>query len=324
MMEEYDYKQDILATRVGGLGASDGKLLARISRNGCVQQGDVERLAIAKGLYERHNITNLSMRYGDFIENKVFESLRMINPNYKSNLYFESKELSMEGLKLFCHIDFSLQNDDTKTLIWTECKATTTSVEQTKKDYIEQLFIEWLLCQEMAAELGYLFQLRLCHYDATEMLDEYGDFKFDPEKLTISDVTFEGALFDIWEAMDIASEYVNSMTEYHKEEIEWEYLPEPIQRQMEIINTSFVLIKERESEINEFKDRMYKFLCDNDVKSIKTPFFSINRIDESVSVSFDSKKFKEEQPDMYNKYTKSVNKKGYAMIRLKNETKNKK
>ena len=321
---DLDYKKEIISSRKKGLGASDGKLLARISRNGCVQSSDIERLAIAKGLHERLNIQNIAMRYGDFIENKVFESLQMINPNYKSNLYFESKELSREGLKLFCHIDFSLQDDERKILVWTECKATTTTVEQTKKDYIEQLFIEWLLCQEMAAELGYMFQLRLCHYDATEMLDEDGDFKFDPEKLTISDVNFEGELFDIWEAMDIASEYVNSMTEYHKEEIEWEYLPEPIQRQMEVINTSFVLIKEREAEINEFKDRMYKFLCDNDVKSIKTPFFSISRVDESFSISFDSKKFKEEEPDMYNKYTKSVKKKGYALIKLKDKTKNEK
>lgn len=323
-MEEYDYKQDILATRIGGLGASDGKLLARISRNGCVQSSDIERLAIAKGLYERPNITNMAMRYGDFIENKVFESLQIINPNYKSNLYFESQELSRDGLKLFCHIDFCLQDDEKKTLVWTECKATTTSVEQTKKDYIEQLFIEWLLCREMASELGYLFQLRLCHYDASNILDECGDFDFAPDKLTISNVSFENELFDVYLGMEIAADYVNSMTEYHKEEIEWEYLPEPIQKQMEVINDSLTLIKEREVEISEFKDRMYKFLCDNDIKSIKTPFFSINRIDESISVSFDSKKFKEEQPEIYNKYTKSVKKKGYAMIRLKDQTKNEK
>lgn len=320
-MEEYDYKQDILATRVGGLGASDSALLARIVRNGCVQQGEMERMAIAKGLYERPNITTLAMRYGDFIENKVYESLKMINPEYKSNLYYESKEFSREGLKLFCHIDFSLQDDKEKMLIWTECKATTGGVAKAKEDYKEQLYTEWMLCQEMAFELGYYFKLRLCHYDSTDMLDEDGEFKFEPEKLTIVDVDFEDEVYDIELGMDIASDYVAQMTEYHKEEIEWEYLPEHVQAQMEAANKIMVAIKEREAELDAFKSRMYGFLCDNDIKAIKTPFFSINRVDPGVSMKFDTKAFAKENPELYKKYLKSSKKKGYAMIRLKEQTK---
>ena len=46
-----DYKNDIINSRIGSLGSSDGKVLAAIAKNGCVQRGQVERLAIAKGLY---------------------------------------------------------------------------------------------------------------------------------------------------------------------------------------------------------------------------------------------------------------------------------
>lgn len=321
-MEEYDYKQDIVATRVGGLGASDGRLLARIARNGCVQQGEMERMAIAKGLYERPNITNLAMRYGDFIENKVFESLQLINPEYKSNLYYESKDFSREGLKLFCHIDFSLQDDKEKLLTWTECKATTMSVNETIEAYKEQLYTEWMLCQEMALELGYYFKFRLCHYDARDMLDEYGEFKFEPGRLVIVDVDFEDEVYDIELGMDIASEFVADMTEYHKEEIEWEYLPEHVQYQMEAANKIMTAIKEREAELDSFKARMYDFLCDNDIKSIKTPFFSINRVDAGVSYKFDTNAFKKDEPELYKKYLKESKKKGYAMIRMKEQTKN--
>lgn len=322
-MEEYDYKQDILATRVGGLGASDAKVLARIARNGCVQQGEMERMAIAKGLYERPNITNLAMRYGDFIENKVFESLHMINPEYKSNLYYESKEFSKDGLKLFCHIDFSLADEKTKMLTWTECKATTMDIKDTIEFYKEQLFTEWKLCQEMAFELGYCFKFRLCHYDSTYMLDEYGEFRFEPKKINIIDVDFDDDVYDIEVGMDIASEYVANMTEYHKDEIEWEYLPEHVQSQMMFASSIFKRKQEIEDEIEEFKERMYNLLCDNDVKSIKTPYFSINRIDPSVSQKFDTKSFQKEHPELYKQYLKETKKKGYAMIRLKGETKNK-
>ena len=48
MENNYDYKDEIISSRVGALGGSDGKVLAAIANNGCVQRGQVERLAIAK------------------------------------------------------------------------------------------------------------------------------------------------------------------------------------------------------------------------------------------------------------------------------------
>ena len=47
MENNYDYKDEIISSRVGALGGSDGKVLAAIANNGCVQRGQVERLAIA-------------------------------------------------------------------------------------------------------------------------------------------------------------------------------------------------------------------------------------------------------------------------------------
>lgn len=327
MENNYDYKDEIISSRVENLGGSDGKVLAAIAKNGCVQRGQVERLAIAKGLYERPNITNLAMQYGDFIENMIYDSLVQVDERWESNKCFKSKEYSREGLGLLVHIDFSLfdESRDKPLLLWVECKATTADIEQTYKDYKEQLYIEYMLGKELAEELGADFKLELCHYDASVMFEDESQlqFAFDPDKISRKKVVFKKPVFDISFGMDIASKYVSEMTEYKREEIDWDYLPAEVQEQMKQVNNILVSIKEKQDSIEEFKSRFYDFLCKNEVKSIKTPYFTISRVDESVSMQFDKAKFAAEHPEMVDKYQKVVKKKGYVLIKTK-EVKNEK
>lgn len=316
-----DYKNDIINSRIGSLGSSDGKVLAAIAKNGCVQRGQVERLAIAKGLYERPNITNIAMQYGDFIENMIYDSLVQVDERWESNKCFRSQKYGREGLGLLVHIDFSLFDDsrDKPLLLWVECKATTTDIEQTYKDYKEQLYIEYMLGKELAEELGADFKLELCHYDASVMFEDESQlqFAFDPDKISRKKVVFKKPVFDISFGMDIASKYVSEMTEYKREEIDWDYLPAEVQEQMKQVNNILVSIKEKQDSIEEFKSRFYDFLCKNEVKSIKTPYFTISRVDESVSMQFDKAKFAAEHPEMVDKYQKVVKKKGYVLIKTK-------
>lgn len=322
-----DYKNDIINSRIGSLGSSDGKVLAAIAKNGCVQRGQVERLAIAKGLYERPNITNIAMQYGDFIENMIYDSLVQVDERWESNKCFRSQKYGREGLGLLVHIDFSLfdESRDKPLLLWVECKATTTDIEQTYKDYKEQLYIEYMLGKELAEELGADFKLELCHYDASVMFEDESQlqFAFDPDKISRKKVVFKKPVFDISFGMDIASKYVSEMTEYKREEIDWDYLPAEVQEQMKQVNNILVSIKEKQDSIEEFKSRFYDFLCKNEVKSIKTPYFTISRVDESVSMQFDKAKFAAEHPEMVDKYQKVVKKKGYVLIKTK-EVKNEK
>ena len=108
MENNYGYKDEIISSRVGNLGGSDASILAAIAKNGCVQRAQVERLAIAKGLYERPNITNIAMQYGDFIENMIYDSLVQVDERWESNKCFRSQKYGREGLGLLVHIDFSL------------------------------------------------------------------------------------------------------------------------------------------------------------------------------------------------------------------------
>lgn len=316
-----DYKNDIINSRIGSLGSSDGKVLAAIAKNGCVQRGQVERLAIAKGLYERPNITNLAMQYGDFIENMIYDSLVQVDERWESNKCFRSQKYGREGLGLLVHIDFSLFDDsrDKPLLLWVECKATTTDIEQTYKDYKEQLYVEYVLGKELAEQLGADFKLELCHYDASVMFeDEFQlQFAFDPDKISRKKVIFKKPVFDIASGMDIAAQYVSEMTEYKREEIDWDYLPAEVQEQMKQVNNILVSIKEKQDSIEEFKSRFYDFLCKNEIKSVKTPYFTISRVDESVSIQFDKVRFTAEHPELAAKYQRAVKKKGYVLIKTK-------
>lgn len=321
MENNYDYKDEIISSRVGNLGGSDARILAAIAKNGCVQKGQVERLAIAKGLYERPNITNLAMQYGDFIENMIYDSLVQVDERWESNKCFRSQKYGREGLGLLVHIDFSLFDDsrDKPLLLWVECKATTTDIEQTYKDYKEQLFVEYVLGKELAEQLGADFKLELCHYDASVMFEDESQlqFAFDPDKISRKKVIFKKAVFDIPSGMDIAAQYVSEMTEYKREEIDWDYLPAEVQEQMKQVNNILVSIKEKQDSIEEFKSRFYDFLCKNEIKSVKTPYFTISRVDEAISMQFDKVKFASEHPELVAEYQKEVKKKGYVLIKTK-------
>ena len=321
MENNYDYKDEIISSRVGALGGSDGKVLAAIANNGCVQRGQVERLAIAKGLYERPNITNLAMQYGDFIENMIYDSLVQVDERWESNKCFRSQKYGREGLGLLVHIDFSLfdESRDKPLLLWVECKATTTDIEQTYKDYKEQLYVEYVLGKELAEQLGADFKLELCHYDASVMFEDESQlqFAFDPDKISRKKVIFKKPVFDIASGMDIAAQYVSEMTKYKREEIDWDYLPAEVQEQMKQVNNILVSIKEKQDSIEEFKSRFYDFLCKNEIKSVKTPYFTISRVDEAISMQFDKVKFASEHPELVAEYQKEVKKKGYVLIKTK-------
>lgn len=321
MENNYGYKDEIISSRVGNLGGSDARILAAIAKNGCVQRAQVERLAIAKGLYERPNITNLAMQYGDFIENMIYDSLVQVDERWESNKCFRSQKYGREGLGLLVHIDFSLFDDsrDKPLLLWVECKATTTDIEQTYKDYKEQLYIEYVLGKELAEQLGADFKLELCHYDTSVMFEDESQlqFAFDPDKISRKKVIFKKPVFDISSGMDIAAQYVSEMTEYKREEIDWDYLPAEVQEQMKQVNNILVSIKEKQDSIEEFKSRFYDFLCKNEIKSVKTPYFTISRVDESVSIQFDKVRFTAEHPELVAEYQKEVKKKGYVLIKTK-------
>lgn len=322
-MEEnnYDYKQEIIESRKGCLGSSDGAMMARIDKNGQVSPSDKERLAVLKGLYQKEDITTEAMRYGDFIEMSIFNSLKSQDEKWLSNEKIVSQKYKRKNITLICHPDFIRQNDRQKKLQVYECKATTKSIEETLETYMAQIFIEYELSKELAnilyGDKGRV-EMFLCHYDASgKLTDENGQFVFEPNKVTVKRINIRRPPFNISNALNIIDKELETMTEYHREDVEFAYLPEVVQERFKSVADCLKKMDELDEKVKKFKEDIYKLMSEQDIKSVKNDYFSLSRIDATMVQNFDSKAFSKDHKTLYKKYLIGVNKKGYAKLVLK-------
>lgn len=310
MEQQYDYKNDINSTRKGCLGGSDANLLSQVASLDNVPRSAYKRLAVAKGLIENDNITTRVMLFGDFIENAVYSNLSATNPDVQSNPLWISGKYSTKELKLICHPDFVLFEEEKKVLnIW-ECKATRFSVEQTRDTYKNQLFIEWTLAKEIVKSKGdgWKVNMFLVHYN-TEGVNIEDEFAFDPERLTVHKLRMKDNLFDIAKAMSITSDFMQTFDYYSDEdEIQAQYLPEKVKAEFDAVSVVLSEIKEREKTIDEFKARMTDFMQQKQIKSINSENWSITLVAASESVQFDHKKFLADLSDKHPRKAKKLRK----------------
>ena len=222
-----------------------------------------------------------------------------------------------------------LQDDASKVLNVYEVKTTKYTFEQTRQTYESQLFIHNLLATERAKKLGSDWKVKvfLVHY-STDGLDLENGIEFDPSRLTVHQVYFSTMYFDVMRGMNLVNDFLETFTEYYEgDEIDANLLPTNVKSQFDDVAAMLVEIKERESKVEEFKQRLYQFMVDKDIKSIKNDVFSITRVDPKVSKSFDAKKYVADLIKKYPRkskkiiadYTKETKRKGYATIKLKEE-----
>ena len=328
--EVKDYKQDVAATRVGCLGSSDGKMLSQIAALGTIPKSAYKRLAVVKGLIPQVEIPkNAAIQAGDDLEMIVYSHLKAQDPRYESNPLWVSEKYSTKNCKLISHPDLVLQDDASKVLNVYEVKTTKYTFEQTRQTYESQLFIHNLLATERAKKLGSDWKVKvfLVHY-STDGLDLENGIEFDPSRLTVHQVYFSAMYFDVMRGMNLVNDFLETFTEYYEgDEIDANLLPTNVKSQFDDVAAMLKEINERESKVEEFKQRLYQFMVDKDIKSIKNDVFSITRIDPTVSKSFDAKKYVADLIKKYPRkskkiiadYTKETKRKGYATIKLKEE-----
>ena len=122
-MKEYDYKKEIVASRIGCLGSSDAKLLQNVAKLNYVPTSARERLAIVKGLVEPNDSGKTpEMIYGDYIENAIYAHLMVQGMKYESNPLWVSKRYSRENVKLICHPDIIRIDEKEKTIYTTDSR----------------------------------------------------------------------------------------------------------------------------------------------------------------------------------------------------------
>lgn len=331
-----EHKQEIISTRVGCVGGSDANMLSQIDKLGFVPRTAYKRMAICNGLAEPENISTRAMALGDFIEDAIFNSLSSCQTNgrYESNPLWVSNKYSREHCKLICHVDFVLFDEENKTIHCYECKATRYNPKATKMTYRKQMYIEWLLAKEEAIKRGadWKVKLTLCHYD-TDGIDLNKDFEFDPSRLSLHGVSYNRRdLFNVGNAMDIIDEFLSTFDYYtEEEEIESEYLPDAVKDEFNKMTEILTEIKKQESTIDAFKAKLYAFMDEKGIKSIKNPLWCITRVEPTKSVTIDYKSIFADEIEakrprvarrLKERYKKVSDKKGYVAIRMNKNNKN--
>ena len=300
-------KEDILKTRKNGLGSSDAKMVAKIAKNGCLNDSDRQRIAIMLGLEERKQFSTEATRMGDAIEEKIFEIIKEKYPNAISNPYYKSEALSKKyGFDIFNHIDYEVELEDK--LIWIENKATKKSAKNTFAEYTSQFVWHQILLDEKAELIGKTPILMFSHY----LVEDYTD-DFISENLTIEKVYLIDTFVDY--GLKIISEAIKDFKYEPREELYADNLPEKIQNRLSEIKGFFNQISEAEKQIDLFKETMLNLMIESNVKSIKNEFFYLTVTPEGVTTTFDKKTFEKENPDLAAKYYKQSKRKAYLTIR---------
>ena len=321
-----EQKQEIINTRKGFLGGSDAKMIMQIAELGTVPQSALKRLAVLKGFVEPEQFSNRAIEMGNYIEETVFNNLKASDERWQSNPRIVSTKYSRKNASVLDHIDFMLQDDEKKVLTIAECKAVRTTFNQTRDDYKAQLMHHWLLGTELAKSLGdYRVVLMLCHY-STEGLSLDEPFEFNPDRLTVKklrDMERLSRHYNLAKGMDIIDEYLERMDFYtESEEISADLLPEKVKSQFEEVAQFLREIKERETKVDEFKQRLYTFLSDKGISKVKCDDFAFTVVAPTQQKTFDAKSFMNDYQATHprkaeklrKQYTKVANKKGYVKI----------
>jgi len=315
MEDVFDYKEEIRKHHKQGLGASDAQILSKADAFGYVAKSDYERLAVIKGFCEYSDIpTNEAMRMGDEIENKIFDMLHSQDERWESNKYIESVDYSRKNLKVFCHIDYFHRDDEKKVVTFVENKATNKDLKHARYTYESQLFLEYNLGREYVKSLGkgWKFNMKISHYNTNGY-----DGEIVPEKIERSSIRFSRTLFNIGHAMDIINTFMDGFTEYYKDVIDENYLPAEVKTKLDVINGYLLEIKKLERNIDEFKKRMYVFMKDKNITSIKTGEYTITKVDDGEIRKFDTKAFREKHNTLYTRFAKITKRNGYVLIKQK-------
>lgn len=327
------YKQEIINTRKGCLGSSDGKLIAQVIQLGYVPKSAYERLAEVKGLIEHKEIPMTdAIRTGNEIEMAIYHHLKAKDDAWESNVRWESQEFSLPNVKLISHPDLVKIDYEKKVLHVVEVKTTKYSYEYTRHHYEFQLCIHAWLAKEIKEQLQSQYggkwrvNLALCVY-STEGLDLSQGIEFDPSRMTIKPVRFsKGQIFDIREGMRVINDFLETFNEYYEgEEVEGRYLPDNVRTQFEAIANMLREIKQRENKIEEFKTSLYDFLNEKGIKKVSCDEFSFSVVQPSSTVSFDAKKYLRDLYEAHprkarkieTQYRRETKKRGYVLIKTK-------
>ena len=91
--------------------------------------------------------------------------------------------------------------------------------------------------------------------------------------------------------------------------------------QIEKLEEKLLESKQIEQQLKKEKEELFKILDVIGMKKLETTKLTITKVDATTMTTIDSAKLKEEKPNVYAKYSKISNKKGYVKVTLKDKNK---
>ena len=256
------HKKEIEVTRVGGFGGSDANLFYRVGLRGlsALNNTDKKRIRVAKGIDEYKPIAmNDAMQRGHDFEDfyEMSESTSLM-----SREVLFSAELA-KNFKTFFHADFA----DKMYVYELKCVQNPDNVE---KDYEAQL--QW---QAMIS--GMKVCLVVC--DSSKRFDDYNEpIEITRDENVINILKNGIRLIDEnWETLDlnVGEEWSDSdLMPFEKNDIN--------------VFTSYLQrIQQLEELAEESKAKVFQFMKDNNIKSLKSDSYTVTFTPESTTTSLD-------------------------------------
>lgn len=304
MKTQEQHQEEIQATRVGGFGGSDAKIFASIAKKGLENIGQtyLRRIAVAMGLQEYQPILQTeAMAKGHEFEDRLelnYSALpETMQPEREVKLELGKFWFSPKNFKIFAHADFCLKNEK-KVFEAKFIEDANTTTSEVAEKYKYQLQWYYLLGAEAVTLVrGYGEEMRV-----EEMEIEEDNVIIN--ELIAGIVALDKAISNGWQP--------TLLSDYNEEDI-----PEDVAHSLAEINILQREIDKLQKNIDTEKENIKFWMEMNEAKNLANPYISVTYVAPSVSTSFDSKKFKEENPDLFEKYQKEQKKAGFIKIKLK-------
>lgn len=298
---DFGYKEDIVATRKGGFGSSDAKIILKLSEGGELNATDRKRIAEMLGIKEHEDVTTWAMQRGNEYEQYAYQAMLLSFPQAKSNPYYKSKELSDTfGFDIFNHIDMEVATDDE--LVWYEMKTSEHETSDLIRDYNPQLAWHWMLLREKAAAMQKKPKLYLLHFPFPKL-------DFDIELLRLVEIPSIANPF--MKGFDRMRDILKDFT-YQESNDPMDLIPSDMAEGLRILDEKLNQLKELEAYVDSERKalvaNMEKYCVPKGITSLDTGTHKIVYVSQRIKATteFHLEKLKEDHPEIVEKYTKQV------------------
>ena len=194
-------------------------------------------------------------------------------------------------------------------------------------DYILQMQMYMF---QFNVEKGYLVQYKRpenfwsgLNYE-TQHTDDYFNQEFDPERISVMEIKRDDKL--IQKILSKAEKFWNDIERLKENpdmtEEEFYFNDKLVEynntiNKLSVLEKELARLKDIEKETKTQREILYELMHNVGVKTIVTNNLMITKINPTTSEKIDSKKLKEELPEIAKKYNKITNVKGYVKITVR-------